>query len=81
MAPTNGVFGHLILILAIVGALTLFGERVWRLVRLVRVGTAEDRFDDMPGRVRDLLLYVLGQRRLIKSPNRVPGIIHALIFW
>ena len=81
MAPTNGVFGHLILALAILSAVGLFAQRVWRLIRLVRVGTAEDRFDDLPGRVGDLLLYVLGQRKLIKSPNRVPGIIHALIFW
>lgn len=81
MAPTNGVLGHLALILAIVVAVGLFAQRAWRLVRLVRSGRPEDRFDDMPGRIRDFALYVLGQRKLIKRPNVVPGIIHAFIFW
>src|SRR6185312_4455286 len=81
MAPTPGVFGHLILIAAIVLAVGLFAQRAWRLIRLVRAGAPEDRFDDIPGRIHDFLLYVLGQRKLIKTPNRIPGIIHALIFW
>ncbi len=81
MAPTPGVLGHLILVAVILLALALFAQRAWRLVRLVRTGAPEDRFDDMPGRIHDLLLYVFGQRKLIKTPNRVAGIIHALIFW
>jgi Fe-S oxidoreductase len=81
MAPTNGVLGHLALILAILVAMGLFAQRAWRLIRLVQLGQPEDRFDDIPGRLRDFGLYVLGQRKLIKTPNRIPGIIHALIFW
>ncbi|MDB5077570.1 MAG: (Fe-S)-binding protein, partial [Chloroflexi bacterium] len=81
MAPTNGVLGHLALIVAIVIAVGLFAQRAWRLVRIVRSGQPENRMDDLPGRIRDFGLYVLGQKKLIKSPNRVPGIIHALIFW
>jgi Fe-S oxidoreductase len=81
MAPTPGVLGHLILVAVILLAVALFAQRAWRLVRLVRAGAPEDRFDDMPGRIHDLLLYVFGQRKLIKTPNRVAGVIHALIFW
>jgi Fe-S oxidoreductase len=81
MAPTNGVLGHLALIAAIVIAVGVFALRAMRLVRLVRLGQPMNRMDDIPGRVRDFGLYVLGQKKLIKAPNRVPGIIHAIIFW
>ncbi len=81
MAPTPGVFGHLVLIAATLVAVGLFAQRARRLIRLVRVGAPENRFDDIPGRIGDFFLYVLGQRKLIKTPNRIPGIIHALIFW
>src|SRR5690348_12712172 len=81
MAPTNGVLGHLALIAAILVAVGLFAQRAWRLVRIVRLGQPMDRTDDIPGRIRDFGLYVLGQKKLIKSPNRIPGVIHALIFW
>ena len=81
MSPIHSTLGHLILLLVILAAVGLFIQRTWRLVRLVRLGAYEDRFDDIPGRIRDFGLYVIGQRKLIKSPNRIPGIIHALIFW
>ena len=67
MAPTNGVLGPLALLVAICGSRGSLRERAWRLVRLVRLGQPEDRFDDIPGRIRDFALYVLGQRKLIKS--------------
>jgi Fe-S oxidoreductase len=81
MAPTDGVIGHLALVAALLIAIGLFAQRAWRLVRLVRSGTPENRLDDIPARIGDFVLYVLGQRKLIKSPNRFAGAIHATIFW
>ncbi|HWE62699.1 MAG TPA: heterodisulfide reductase-related iron-sulfur binding cluster [Chloroflexota bacterium] len=81
MAPTDGLLGHLALALALVLAVGLFARRAWRLIRLVRTGTPEHRLDDIPARIGDFALYVLGQRKLIKSPNRFAGAIHATIFW
>ena len=81
MAPTDGLAGHLILIAALLATAAIAGGRIRRLVRLVRSGAPEPRTDDLKGRIRDFGLYVLGQKRLIKSPNRWSGWMHALIFW
>ncbi len=81
MPPTHGVFGHVALAAALLITIGLFALRVSRLVQLVRLGAPMQRTDDLPARIRDLLLYVLGQRKLIKAPNRFAGVIHAVIFW
>ena len=49
------------------------------LTRLVRLGKPTQRFDDVPQRVRNEAVVVLGQRKLFQ--RLVPGLIHALIFW
>jgi Fe-S oxidoreductase len=49
------------------------------LVRLVRAAKPADRFDDLPLRVRNEALIVLGQRKLFQ--RLVPGAVHAAIFW
>jgi hypothetical protein len=38
-----------------------------------------DRFDDVPKRVENEAVIVLGQRKLLQ--RLVPGLIHAAIFW
>jgi Fe-S oxidoreductase len=45
----------------------------------VRLGQPVERFDDVPGRVRNEAVIVLGQRKLLQ--RLVPGLIHAAIFW
>jgi Fe-S oxidoreductase len=49
------------------------------LVRLVRMGKPTSRVDDVPGRVRNEAVVVLGQRKLLQ--RLLPGAIHAAIFW
>jgi Fe-S oxidoreductase len=49
------------------------------LVRLVRVGKPVERFDDLPLRVRNEAVIVLGQRKLFQ--RLLPGAVHAAIFW
>jgi Fe-S oxidoreductase len=65
--------------LAVAG--TLFARRALLLVRLVRMGRAPgiDRTDDVPHRVRQEAVVVLGQRKLLQ--RLLPGLVHALIFW
>jgi Fe-S oxidoreductase len=50
-------------------------------VRLVRAAKPVDRerFEDVPGRVKNEAVIVLGQRKLFQ--RLLPGIVHALIFW
>ena len=46
---------------------------------LVRLGKPVDRFGDVPKRVENEAVIVLGQRKLLQ--RLVPGLIHAAIFW
>ena len=48
-------------------------------MRLVRVGKPVERHDDIPGRVRNEVVIVLGQRKLFQ--RLLPGAMHAAIFW
>jgi Fe-S oxidoreductase len=57
----------------------LFARRALRLARLVRAGRPVERRDDLPGRVRNEAVIVLGQRKLLQRV--VPGLMHAFIFW
>jgi Fe-S oxidoreductase len=45
----------------------------------VRVGKPVERFGDVPARVRNEAVIVLGQRKLLQRV--VPGLVHAAIFW
>ncbi len=57
----------------------LFTQRALFLVRLVRAAKPLERSDDVPVRVRNEAVIVLGQRKLFQ--RLVPGLVHALIFW
>ena len=49
-----------------------------RRFRLVRVGGAENRFDHPLTRVREMLIYAFGQKKVLQKPF---GINHFIIFW
>jgi len=57
----------------------MFARRVGFLVRLLRLGRPEDRFDRLPERLKRALIYVFGQVRLLEEP--LIGIPHLLIFY
>ena len=65
---------------AIAVSATLFGRRVWLLLRLVRMGAAPgiERADDVPDRLRAEAVVVVGQRKLLQ--RLIPGLMHAFIF-
>jgi Fe-S oxidoreductase len=60
-------------------AFTLFARRALLLFRLVRLGAPLDRYGDVPIRVRNEAVVVLGQKKLLQ--RLVPGLMHAFIFW
>jgi ferredoxin/nitrate reductase gamma subunit len=62
-----------------VAALAVFGYGSWRRVRLWRVGQREVRWDRPWQRTRRLLAETLGHVTLLRE--RVPGFMHALIFF
>lgn len=59
------------------GALVVYG--LWRRVRLWRMGRASLRTDRLGERLGGLLLYALGQRRVLAQ--LYPGLMHGLIFY
>ena len=73
------LIGALALAAALAVSGVLFARRAKLLVDLVRMGKPAERFDDVPGRVRNEAEIVLGQRKLLQ--RLVPGLIHAAIFW
>jgi Fe-S oxidoreductase len=71
--------GWLILLVIAAVAVVLFFARVRRLYQYMRLGPADDRFGDVPERLRRFFTYVLGQRRMFRDPRA--GLMHAAIFW
>jgi len=61
-------------------ALVLFARRVSVLVRLMLKGKADMRWDRVPARLARVIVFVVGQARLIGG-DFWPGLMHATIFW
>src|SRR5580765_4196156 len=72
--------GWLIFAAMVTVALVLFARRVTFLVRLLLKGKPASRWDHLPARVGKVLVYVIGQARLIGG-DFWPGLMHATIFW
>ncbi len=71
--PTNILTAVLFL-----GALGVFCFVAYRLYKILLLGVAEDRFDRVGDRIKSVLVFVLGQRRVIREPA---GWGHFVIFW
>src|SRR5215510_13920474 len=85
MSPSHhwygGVFPGALLFYALLAvALVLFARRVNMLVRLALKGQPAVRWDHVPARVGKVLVFVVGQARLIGG-DFWPGLMHATIFW
>ena len=69
---------HMIFIALLSSSLAVFAFSCYRRLALVSVGTAEDRFDQPLARLKEMLVYALGQKRVVKRPF---GVNHGVIFW
>ncbi len=83
MVPTSAHLGPVpvwvILWLVFVAAVGLFAWRAVFLVRLLRLGRPEMRWDRIPERIKNVVVYVFGQRRMLDEP--LVGIPHLFIFY
>lgn len=57
----------------------LFTRRAWMLLRVIRSGQPDNRFQHIPKRLENEVVVTLGQRKLFQRLG--PGIMHAMIFW
>src|SRR6185369_10834775 len=59
-------------------SLGIFCGLAWRRLSLIRLGRPENRFDSIPARIGEMLLYAFGQKKVLARPF---GINHFVIFW
>jgi Fe-S oxidoreductase len=69
----------LLFLLVLVAALTFFARNAGRLVRQLKIGGQENRFDNPGRRIRNVLVIALGQTKLLREP--LAGFLHVLVFW
>src|SRR5579863_9571229 len=77
--PSGGLIGAIIFGVILVVAWVAFGLRIRTLVRMMRAGRPENRFDRLGDRVKYFTLMVLGQRGVLRDP--LPGVAHFFTFW
>jgi len=70
----------IIMAVLIIAAFGFFSYNIYNLIKLLRVGKYEQRFDNIKERIRLVLIYVFGQKRLVKNYT-FAGIEHFMIFW
>ncbi|MFN8665754.1 MAG: (Fe-S)-binding protein [Gemmatimonadaceae bacterium] len=60
-------------------ALAFFSYNAQRLVRYLRIGRDDNRLNDLPRRVWNLLRIGIAQTKILRDP--LAGPVHALVFW
>ena len=81
MAPSNELPGSIFFYLIVVGFSAFFALTVAaRLIPFLKAKGAP-RFDQLPARIGDFLLLMLGQAKFYRRKYWYSGILHPLIFW
>ncbi len=70
----------IIMAVLITTAFAFFFYNIYNLIKILRLGKSEMRFDNLTERFRRVLVYVFGQKRLLKNYT-FAGIEHFMIFW
>ncbi|MCB0753865.1 MAG: Fe-S oxidoreductase, partial [Ignavibacteriae bacterium] len=70
---------NFIFILVFIAAFSFLGHNIKRLLSYLSVGQKENRFDNVPDRIKNVLKVAIGQSKILREP--VAGIVHVLIFW
>jgi Fe-S oxidoreductase len=70
---------NMVFLLILIVSIGVFLANVIRLVKELRLGKPEDRFDRLTARIRTTLRVAIAQSKILREP--VAGILHVLIFW
>lgn len=70
----------IIMAILIIAAFGFFFYNIYNLVKILRLGKYEPRFDNIGERIKRVLIYVFGQKRLVTN-YKFAGIEHFMIFW
>ncbi len=83
MNPTREIYWNIgavwVMYALLVPTVVIFAHGFWRHYRLWRLGKPEERFGHVGQRLKGLLVYAFGQRRLLNDP--IAGVLHAAIFF
>ncbi|MDD4170228.1 MAG: heterodisulfide reductase-related iron-sulfur binding cluster [Desulfotomaculaceae bacterium] len=74
-----GLLGIIVFVIVLVAAVGLFARAVYQRYLILRLGKPEDRFDQIGERVKSVLVYVFGQKKVLDEAY--PGLLHVFIFW
>lgn len=72
-------FTQIVFILFFAASISFFLYSVSKLIASLKLGKKENRFDNIPERLKRVLTIALLQSKLLREP--VPGTLHLLIFW
>ena len=59
-------------------AAAIFCGLAWKRLSLISLGKQENRFDNIPARIKEMLLFAFGQKKVLARPF---GLNHFIIFW
>ncbi|HTE66869.1 MAG TPA: (Fe-S)-binding protein, partial [Candidatus Binatia bacterium] len=74
-----GIPYYPLIVVPVALAIALFWRRAGHHLAVLRAGRPLDRFDRVPARIWSVIVYVIGQKRLLNDLG--PGVMHAAIFW
>ncbi len=70
---------NLVFAVVFLASFAFFAYSVRRLIRMLRIGKPEGRFENPVARLKRTLIVAIGQSKLLREP--AAGMMHALIFW
>ena len=70
---------NILFVILFSAAFLFLGYNIRRLIKYLSVGREENRFEDIPQRIGNVLRVAFGQTKLLREP--LAGILHFLIFW
>jgi heterodisulfide reductase subunit C len=70
---------NIVFIFVFIASFLFLGKNIKRLIGYLSIGKPENRFDNIPQRINNVLKVAIGQSKILREP--VAGIIHVLIFW
>ena len=74
-----GISGWYILLALGIVSIGFFGYQVQKAIRLVLLGSKDNRFDSWGSRLKETASVWLGQRKVLEDP--IAGGMHVLMFW
>jgi Fe-S oxidoreductase len=81
MLPTATIIGKAIFTLILLVSIGTFGFLMYRRIKILFAAKPLNRFDQPWERIKGMLVYFLGQKRILDPKHIGAGIMHAFIFW